>query len=78
MRVKFLTSVSTSHMTFSPGTEYDLPELLAGQWAKAGYVQVVTPLEPVAVEPVAEPTPEPEAPAPRTRRKRTRSDEDML
>lgn len=52
MKVVMKVSVSTVDGSFGTAAEYDLPELLANQWIKAGYAEAVEAEieEPVAVE----------------------------
>jgi hypothetical protein len=76
MKVVMKLSVSTVDASYGAAGEYDLPELLANQWIKAGYAEAVEAEieEPVAVEePTAVEQPveaeAPAAPAPRRGRK---------
>lgn len=78
MKVTMKLSVSTVDASYGAGGEYDLPDILAKQWIKAGYAEAVEdvseestpPAEASIPEPKGDTTPAEPAPVITSRRQR--------
>lgn len=80
MKVSMKLSVSTVDASYGSGGEYDLPDILAKQWIKAGYAEALedvseesTPAAEASIsEPKIDTIPAPVEPAPAVTSRRQR------